>query len=208
MGHTFLSLLLYPGASSHWPRWNSGTWRIVRAQSVTIAIGSITNLQLGARVLSKGPTTCYRDHRSREGTRSLLAGSGPGLGQPMTGRGRTMMGRGWGPSPLRNFPCWTRPSGALCLAAPGKCRRQPGEARRDWRRCTVIGRRAGRSVGRAGAAYSGPSLWASLAGSSYSRRLPLVPLPFRPGESFSSRATLRRSGRPEGVRPTQRRVST
>lgn len=103
------------------------------------------------------------------------------------------------------------------LAARGTCRLEPGEAHRDWRRRVFIGRRAGRSVSRASATSSSrvrngarpvapppdPPLsarWAALARSSGSWHRPLVPAaPLGPGESGSSRATLRRARRPEGV---------
>ena len=96
------------------------------------------------RVSSEGPTTCYALYAlPRDLTVCGRGAAGPELGQ--------------GPSPLGNFRCGrVRPahpatSSLEALWAGGQL---SGEALCDWRRRAVIGRHAGRSAGRVGAASS------------------------------------------------------
>lgn len=72
-------------------------------------------------------------------------------------RGRGRGGAGPRPESARKLSQLDRPPAPSSLAVPGRTSRpQPGEARRDWRKCAVIDRRAGRSASRASAASAQP----------------------------------------------------
>lgn len=178
-----------------------------------------------ARVFSKGPTTCYRGRRGvslriRTGRlASWVTGCGGGAGREgLCWAGTRRAGRGRGRVRSETFAVGHAPRRPLA----GTGGQQPCEARRDWRRGAVIGRHAGRSLGRAGAASSWPRPeWSAVRSPAPApppaRGGPHSPAPRRPASASGSSRPLRFApessapleqlhGDPRGLRASRRRV--